>query len=319
MEVFILHFRALIARISLLVFDIVDIEGRFPMDWLKRMNGAMDYIEENLTSSIDYNKAAKIACCSTYHFQRMFSFITEVHLSEYIRRRRLTLAAFELQNSDVRVIDIALKYGYDSPEAFTRAFQNLHGVTPTLARNAGSKLKAYPRMSFHISIKGDVEMNYRIEITEAFKVFGKDIIIKPEDALPTVLCEFGDEIWENGTHDRINDIVGNPHRTMLYGVHFNFEEDGTRRYMYAWDLPDREISKDYRIIGIPKTTWAVFEGRGKMPDQVAIINIWKRIYSEWFPTSEYEQTEEPCIEKYYWIDEKMEEYICEVWLPIVKK
>lgn len=319
MEVFILHFRALIARISLLVFDIVDIEGRFPMDWLKRMNGAMDYIEENLTSSIDYNKAAKIACCSTYHFQRMFSFITDVHLSEYIRRRRLTLAAFELQNSDVRVIDIALKYGYDSPEAFTRAFQNLHGVTPTLARNAGSKLKAYPRMSFHISIKGDVEMNYRIEITEAFKVFGKDIIIKPEDALPTVLCEFGDEIWENGTHDRINDIVGNPHRTMLYGVHFNFEEDGTRRYMYAWDLPDREISKDYRIIGIPKTTWAVFEGRGKMPDQVAIINIWKRIYSEWFPTSEYEQTEEPCIEKYYWIDEKMEEYICEVWLPIVKK
>ncbi len=289
------------------------------MDWLKRMNGAIDYIEDNLVDFIDYSEAARIACCSTYHFQRMFSFITEVHLSEYIRRRRLTLAAFELQSSDVKVIDIALKYGYDSPEAFTRAFQNLHGITPTLARSVGSKLKAYPRISFHISIKGDVEMIYRIENTDTFEIFGKDIILKPGDDPNIILPQFGDEIWNNGTHDKINDIAGNPRGTLLYGVHFNFKEDGTLRYMFAWNKPDTKISDEFLCIDIPKTTWAVFEGSGKMPDGLAIQDIWKRIYSEWFPTSEYEQAKGPCIEKHFWTDEEKENYVCEVWIPIVKK
>lgn len=94
------------------------------MDWLDRMNEAMEYIEVNLTSKISYDRAAQIACCSTYHFQRMFSFISGVPLSEYIRRRRLTLAAFELKTSDMKVIDVALKYGYESPEAFSRALKN---------------------------------------------------------------------------------------------------------------------------------------------------------------------------------------------------
>lgn len=93
------------------------------MDWLERMNNAMGYVETHLSEDIDFDQVAKIACCSTYHFQRMFSFITSVPLSEYIRRRRLTLAAFELQQSDAKVIDTALKYGYESPEAFSRAFK----------------------------------------------------------------------------------------------------------------------------------------------------------------------------------------------------
>jgi AraC family transcriptional regulator len=113
------------------------------MDWLDRMNNAMEYVETHLTEAIDYDQMARIACCSTYHFQRMFSFITSVPLSEYIRRRRLTLAAFELQNSGVKVIDMALKYGYESPEAFSRAFKKMHGVMPRSARDKGVSLKAY--------------------------------------------------------------------------------------------------------------------------------------------------------------------------------
>jgi AraC family transcriptional regulator len=148
------------------------LKGGVSMDWLDRMNGAMDYIEAHLMEDISYDQVAKRACCSTYHFQRMFSFIADVPLSEYIRRRRLTLAAFELQMSTVKVIDIAFKYGYESPEAFSRAFKYLHGVMPTSARDKGVALKAYPRMSFHISIKGDVEMNYRIEEKQAFEMFG---------------------------------------------------------------------------------------------------------------------------------------------------
>lgn len=169
------------------------------------------------------------------------------------------------------------------------------------------------------NISKDVEMNYRIEQTEAFKVFGKDIIIKPEDDQPTVICEFGDEIWKNGTHDKMNDILNRPHGTMLYGVYFNYKDDGSRSYMFAWNLPNKVVPSEYKIIDIPQTTWAVFEGTGKMPDQIAIVGIWKRIYSEWFPTSGYQQIEGPCIEKYYWTNEKMENYICEVWLPVQNK
>jgi len=124
-------------------------------DWIRKMNNAIAYIENHLDNEIDYNEAAKIACCSVYHFQRFFSFIAEIPLSEYIRRRRLTLAAFELQNGDVKVIDVALKYGYESPEAFARAFKSIHGVAPTMAKDSGSQLKAYPCMTFHISIKDD--------------------------------------------------------------------------------------------------------------------------------------------------------------------
>lgn len=117
------------------------------MDLLNMMNGALNYIEENLTHDIDPKEAARIALCSEYHFKRMFSFLAGIPPSEYIRRRRLTLAAFELNNSDIKIIDIAIKYGYSSPDSFTRAFQSLHGVTPSEAKSNGQPLKAYPRMT----------------------------------------------------------------------------------------------------------------------------------------------------------------------------
>lgn len=137
------------------------------MDWLERMNRSMNYIEQNLSNEIDAKEVARLACCSEYHFPRMFSSITGFTLSEYIRRRRLSQAAFELQNDNfIRIIDLALKYGYDSPDAFSRAFKSLHGVTPTEARRKGVELKAFPRISFQITIKGDVEMEYRIEVLD---------------------------------------------------------------------------------------------------------------------------------------------------------
>ena len=112
------------------------------MEWIQRLNQAVNYIEENLSGTIDYSTAAKIACCSTFHFQRMFSYIADIPLSEYIRRRRMTAAAFELQTTAARVVDIALKYGYQSPTAFTRAFQSVHSVPPSSARSKGISLKA---------------------------------------------------------------------------------------------------------------------------------------------------------------------------------
>ena len=133
------------------------------MEWIERLNNAVTYIEDNIKGDIDIDEASKIACCSTYHFQRMFAYIADVPLSEYVRRRRMSLAAVDLQNGDEKVIDVALKYGYDSPTAFTRAFKNVHGISPSQAKNEGSVLKAFPPISFKITIKGASEMNYRIE------------------------------------------------------------------------------------------------------------------------------------------------------------
>jgi AraC family transcriptional regulator len=108
------------------------------MDWLQKINRSIDYIENNLLEEIDYDHAARLAYCSAHHFQRMFAFIADLSISEYIRRRRLTLAAFELQSTDIKVFDVAVKYGYDSPEAFTRAFRHLHGVIPSSVKNFSS-------------------------------------------------------------------------------------------------------------------------------------------------------------------------------------
>ena len=142
------------------------------MEWLKRLNKAIDYIEDNLCGTVSIEEAARIACCSVYHFQRMFSYISEVSLAEYIRRRRMTAAAFEIQSSNAKIIDIAYKYGYESPTSFNRAFQSIHGISPVNARLKGTMLKAYPRMSLSVTIKGNTVINYRIEKKEAFRITG---------------------------------------------------------------------------------------------------------------------------------------------------
>lgn len=142
------------------------------MDWFGQLNDALRYIEEQLDGEISLEQVGKLAGCSSFHFQRMFSYMAGVPLAEYIRRRRLSRAAFDLQNTTDKVVDVALRYGYDSPTAFNRAFQRVHGVAPSAARQEGTRLKAYHPINFKITIRGEVEMNYRIEKKEAFRIVG---------------------------------------------------------------------------------------------------------------------------------------------------
>lgn len=288
------------------------------MDWLDRMNNAMAYIESNLANEISYDKAAQIACCSTYHFQRMFSFITEVPLSEYIRRRRLTLAAFELQTSDSKVIDVALKYGYESPEAFSRAFKNLHGVMPISARDRGVTLKAYPKMTFSISIKGDTEMNYRIEQKGAFEVFGVYGLISRdmEQAFQDVPA-FIQKCVADGSANRINDVLGKPHEAWMPAAIYDHGDNGTFKYMLCQYVPPTAvIPAEFTRLKVPTLTWAVF-----LEPQCEMQILWRRIYSEWFPTSEYEQVEGPGFEMYYGYGrDGIGPYgVGEIWIPVKKK
>lgn len=284
------------------------------MDWPRRMNQAMDYIESNLTGEISYDKAARIACCSTYHFQRMFSFIADVPLSEYIRRRRLTMAAFELQASDSKVIDVALKYGYESPEAFSRAYKNLHGVMPAASRNSGAALKAYPKMTFSISIKGDQEMNYRIEKREAFRVFGvfETISTDHETAFRQV-PQFFAKCDADGATDEINHLLGRFDDNRTISALYDFTETDFK-YMLCQYLPEGlSLPSRFSILEVPVATWAIFDVPG-----VDMQSVWRRIWSEWFPSSEYETAEGPQFEMYYGLARHQNEF-GEIWIPVRKR
>lgn len=283
------------------------------MDWLDRMNSAMEYIETNLADTISFDEIAQRACCSTYHFQRMFPFITGVSLSEYIRRRRLTLAAFELQTTDSKVIDVAMKYGYDSPEAFARAFKNLHGIMPTSARDTGVSLKAYPRMSFHISIKGDVEMNYRIEQRGSFEMFGVYGFINADQKTAfSEVPQFRIKCDDDGSVDLMNDLLGRFGDTMLHAALYDHTKESFK-YMVCYHLPKGlEIPERFTKLSVPTLTWAIFP-----EPQCDMQKLWQRIYSEWFPTSEYEQVEGPSFEMYYGMA-RHGNVSGEIWIPVKK-
>lgn len=179
------------------------------MSFVSDFESAIEYIEENLTADIDFSIVAQKAKCSSYHFQRLFSSLVGIPLSEYIRRRRITLAAMEIQNSDTKIMDIALKYGYDSHSSFTRAFQTIQHVTPSKARIQGVPLVAYAPLTFQLNLKGVDAMKYHIIEKPSYKVFGMDIV-QTDGWTTENYLENADRVIENGSHDAINVAAGFP-------------------------------------------------------------------------------------------------------------
>jgi len=282
------------------------------MEWIERLNGAINYIEEHLGEEIDLNEASKIACCSTYHFQRMFAYMADIPLSEYMRRRRMSLAAVDLQSGDNKVIDVALKYGYDSPTAFNRAFKNIHGIAPSQAKEKGVVLKAFPPIIFRITIKGDSEMNYRIEKKEAFRIVGVSSPLEKEieknfEIVPTM--------WSNaassGMIAQLAMMMDSELKGLLDVSSCNEAEDWKYYIAVAStkSLPDG--MEEYII---PSATWAIFTGEGT---NQSIQGLEKRIVTEWLPTSGYEYGNAPDIEVYLNPDPQNAKY--EVWIPVVRK
>ena len=295
------------------------------MTFVSDFESAIEYIEENLTSNIDFKMVAQNAKCSSYHFQRMFSSLVGIPLSEYIRRRRLTLAAIEIQNSDEKIIDIALKYGYDTHSSFTRAFQLIHSVTPSKVRAEGATLMAYPPISFQLIIKGVEAMQYQIIETQPFKVFGMDVV-QIDGWVPEKFLEHADRVIENGSHDATNiaaGFLGNAQEMiakdewdvtkihLLDAIHF-WDEAGNKYFMYGWELPETGVNEQFTILEIPLTSWVVvtvqLDG-----DRSVIARCYNDLYVNWFPTSGYEQAPgRPIIEKY-------DTRNAELWMPIMKK
>lgn len=288
------------------------------MDWLNRMNDALDYVEEQLAGEIDYAVMAQKACCSLYHFQRMFSYMAEVPLSEYIRLRRLSLAAVDLQNTKEKVIDVALKYGYESPTAFTRAFQAMHGITPNAAREKGVMMKAYPPISFQISVKGASIMQYQIEEKNAFRIVGKMCSTTMENGVCyTQIPAFWAETAQSGAVGEIVRLMNAEPKGML-GVSACGAVPLESAFDYyiaaASTAPAPQGMEEFLV---PAATWAIFECTGPMP--TAIQELQKRIVTEWLPSSGYEYGNAPDIEVYYDEDTSKPDSRSEVWIPVVKK
>lgn len=280
------------------------------MDWITRLNGTINYIEEHLTEDIDYMELAQIACCSSFHYQRMFAYMAGVPLSEYIRRRRMTLAVADLQSGD-KIIDVALKYGYASPTAFNRAFQSIHGVAPSQAKKSGVAFKSFSPIGFKITIKGAEEMEYRIEKRDAFRIVGISRPLSKEleenfQTVPTMWYEAG----SSGLIQKLMPLMNSAPMGVL-GVSACANDEDWRYFIaVSTDAPKGEFD-EYTV---PAATWAIFYGEGT---NLSIQELEKRIVMEWLPSSGYEYTNAPEIEVYLNTDPQNAKF--EVWVPVIKK
>ncbi len=279
------------------------------MEWIEGLNKAISYIEEHLTEKISYDELARIACCSAYHFQRMFAYMAGVPLSEYIRRRRMSLAAADLQSGEEKIIDIGMKYGYTSPTAFNRAFQSVHGIAPSMAKNGGTPMKASPPISFKIPVNGVEELNYRIEEKAAFRIVGVSHPLEKEieKNFKTV-----PQMWQNaamnGTIEKLAPLINDQPMGVL-GVSVCNDKEDWRYFIAVSSSADADNTLDEYII--PACTWAVFSGTGT---GMSIQELEQRIVTEWLPTSGFEYDNAPDIEVYLNPDPNDMQY--EVWIPV---
>lgn len=289
------------------------------MDWITGIQNAINYIEEHLTEEIDYEIVAKEASCSSFYLQRIFSILCGMTLGDYIRNRRLTLAGNELSAADDKVIDIALKYGYESPESFTRAFSRFHGVTPSKAKKDGSKLKSFSRLSVKITLSGGNIMDYKIIEKNAFDIIEKveaHTVENSENAKS--IPDFWMRSHNDGTVKTLLDTTTD--RTYIFGVCYGNLPENAKTFDYSIAAKcdnNTVVPEGFRKNTIPARTWAVFECKGAMSN--AMQDMWHKIISEFFPTSGYQPTYEMDIEAYTDGNMGSPDYRSEIWVSVIKK
>ncbi|MDE6714689.1 MAG: AraC family transcriptional regulator [Lachnospiraceae bacterium] len=284
------------------------------MNWVEIIEDAVEYIERNITGDLTVSRIAKEVNISAFYFQRGFSMLCGYTVGEYIRMRRLSIAGEELLSSDEKVIDLAIKYGYDSPDSFTKAFTRFHGITPTDVRRGGAVLKSFAPLHIKLSLEGGCVMEYRIEEKPAFKVMGISKGFSYENA-NVEIPKFWDEAFIQASE---RPVMG------MYGVCFDEEMGGNQfRYMIADDLDAEQAERKHLDVQeIKAHVWAVFPCRGAMPLPLQEVN--RRIFSEWLPASSYEIAEGYNIEYYsnpadFKKGMQDPEYYAEVWIPIKEK
>ena len=282
---------------------------------MKRLDGIKDsieYIEENLRGEVDYGIAAQKACLSKFYYFSMFQMVTGMTLGEYVRNRKMSLAAKEIKESGRRIIDIAMDYGYSSQESFTRAFKSVQGITPSQARKPSFPVKAFPPISFQLQLKGDVEMEYKIVKKDAVNLIGMSRRITSKDGENfKVIPKFWEETMEDGSYQKLCCLAGSADYPGCFGICMDYDE-GSDEFSYVIAVGADKGSGDFKEFTIPADTYAIF---GPVPLK-DLQPLWKRIFSEWLPATEYEIGNGPQVE--YYLPSNDDKVPCEVWIPIKK-
>ena len=286
------------------------------MGWVESIQKALDYMEEHLLDDISCEEIARQAHASAFHFQRTFTILTDMSIWEYIRRRRLTLAAQELSHSPKKIIDLALKYGYDTPEAFTKAFRRQHGVSPSDARKYRGKLTFYERLAIQVVLKGAEPMKYKVVERKSFQLIGtnREFSLKDDENLIGI-PKFWSEVNSDGTSSRLgkqNDGAING----LLGVCVDKRESEGKEAIDYWIGAESTQDKaaGFSTLTIPASKWVVFEVRGAMPE--AMQKVWKQIFTEWFPSSGFQHAGTPELEVYPEDGADRPDYYSEIWIPV---
>ena len=298
------------------------------MEWIKVINDAIEFMEKNLTEEIGLLEVARSVNISAFHFHHAFTIMTGITPAEYIRNRRLTLAGLELADGSSKIIDIALKYGYETPESFTKAFSRFHGFSPMQVRK-GSPLKSMNRYTVRITIDGGTIMEYKIEKWDELDllVHAKDFHAETSDQ---EIPAFWDEYFSNETTKKIPGYLGvcaqgsgpgglaDKSDVFKYGIGCR-ASDVLGEGVVAADgsVPAGALPEGFEIIHIPAYTWAVFKCVG--PAGEAISEGWDKIYKEWLPSADYERILDYDIENYLPGDSSAADYVCEICLPVKKK
>lgn len=289
------------------------------LDWIASLQNAIDYMEAHLTETLDYAEIAKQAYSSSFHFQRIFGILCGYTLGEYIRNRRLTLAGGELAASEIKVIDIALKYGYDSPESFSRAFTRFHGITPSQARTQAASLKSFSRLSVKLVIEGGTVMDYRIEKKGVIPVIAQKKRFSGGAIGKEQIHAMWNTFWKDGTTTTLASYV-KPEQVFgdaLLGICYDNPDAGDFDYAIGAVYSGGAVADGLSLEEIPANTWAIFPCVGRMPE--AFQELWKKIYTEFFSTSEYQPSGGMCLEVYPSANITSKDYACEFWLSVAKK
>ncbi|WP_405114068.1 AraC family transcriptional regulator [Micromonospora sp. NBC_01405] len=262
---------------------------------LDRLNEAMTYVERHLDQRIEVAEMARIAVTSEYHFRRMFSALAGMPLSEYVRRRRLTVAAAEVLAGESTLLDVAVRYGYGSAEAFGRAFQAVHGVGPGEARRTGAVLRSQPRVSFRLIVEGCTSMRYRVTEKDAFHLVGRKARVPlVHEGMNPAIVAFVKSI-DAGTVERIEALSDQEPRGIV-NVSDKLgdnREEGVELDYWHGVVTGVTPPEGLDAMPVPAGTWAVFSSSGEFPQ--TLQNIWRDVFTEWFPANPYRSRPGPEI------------------------
>ncbi|MFE0651077.1 GyrI-like domain-containing protein [Streptomyces sp. NPDC059534] len=255
---------------------------------LERMNQALDHLEGCLDREIDMAEVAGIAAVSEYHFRRLFSALAGMPLPVYVRRRRMTLAGAEVLAGELTLLDVAVRYGYGSGEAFARAFRSVHGIGPGEARRTGAVLTAQPRMSFRVVVEGSTPMRYRIVEKEPFRVVGRKARVPLVHEGVNAAAAAHLENLDQQAIVRMKELAGRePEGILSAVVHLtDSREDGAEvDYWIGVATGLETAAEELDALDVPAGTWAVFDNHGPYPG--ALQDLWRDVFTQWFPSNPY--------------------------------